>query len=300
VKRIEHLEPGLIFGRWLVIGPASAMRGGRRAQCRCACGAYRDVYIWALLNGLSTSCGCLKNEKFAAMSRQKFTKHGMTESPEYRSWSGMIDRCENQNSPNFEKYGNRGISVCDRWRWGTKRKSGFSYFFEDMGQRPPGCSIERIHNDKGYSKKNCKWGTRKEQNNNQRPKRKGIPLAVKASVLSRQKNRCACGELLGKDTQFDHRPSLISRKVDYERKVYVPDQLDPEFIEALHPACHLQRTVGRKAGAAKTVHTRGSDAWLKAKFNRLEGRTKKKKKQKIPARAKPWPKRGFAGNTRKF
>ncbi len=291
MKPVDHLESGLVFGRWTVIGPAPSIKGGRRVNCRCSCGTERTVFALNLVKGLSTSCGCLKIEKFTDNVRRIFTKHGMTNTPEYRSWSGMIDRCENPTTPNFKNYGGRGITVCRRWRWGTKAKTGFEYFYQDMGPRPEGRSIERLNNDKGYAPWNCVWGTKEQQANNQRPKRKKIPEKVKDEVWRRQNGHCLCGDPLGAEVEYDHRPALISRTVDYQRKVYLPDQLDPKFIDALHPECHLQRTVGRKVGAAKTVTTIGSDSWLKKKFNRLEGRTKQRPKAKIPQRANPWPKR---------
>lgn len=123
-----------------------------------------------------------------------------------------------------------------------------------------------------------------------RPKRKAIPLAVKAKVRERQNGRCAeCGEPLDDKTEYDHRPPIVSRMVNVNGDDYHPPQNDPEFIEALHKPCHLFRTTGRLPGAEKTVTTKGSDAWLKAKFNRLEGRTKAKRKarwasRKIPSR----------------
>ncbi len=87
--------------------------------------------------------------------------------------------------------------------------------------------------------------------------------------------------------EYDHRPSLILRPVNAEGTDYIPPQNDPEFIDPLHAKCHLERTVGRKAGAERTVTTKGSDIGLKAKFARLEGRTKKRPKIKIPSR--PFP-----------
>lgn len=126
-----------------------------------------------------------------------------------------------------------------------------------------------------------------------RPKRKPIPKWVKDLVLARQKNCCAeCGEALGFDTEYDHRPSILMRPVNEAGTDYIPPQNDPEATEALHKACHLKRTVGRIPGALRTITTKGSDAHLRGKFNKLEGRTVKLKR-KIPSRPFPKQKRKF-------
>jgi hypothetical protein len=112
-----------------------------------------------------------------------------------------------------------------------------------------------------------------------RPKRKAIPLWVKVRVLGRQECDCAeCGEPLGASIEFDHRPAIILRPVNAAGDDYDPPQNDPDHIYALHKLCHLKRTVGRVVGAAKTVTTKGSDAHLAAKFRRLEGKPKAKRK----------------------
>jgi hypothetical protein len=113
-----------------------------------------------------------------------------------------------------------------------------------------------------------------------RPKRKAIPLWIKIQVLIRQNFYCAeCwSNLPADDTEFDHRPAIILRPVNAAGYDYDPPQNDPDHIEALHKLCHLKRTVGRVVGAAKTVTTKGSDAHLAAKFRRLEGKPKAKRK----------------------
>lgn len=68
----------------------------------------------------------------------------------YKAWSGMRQRCENPNHPMFHLYGGVGISVCSRWE-------SFDNFISDMGERPPGHSIDRIDGKKGYSVDNCRW-----------------------------------------------------------------------------------------------------------------------------------------------
>jgi len=81
---------------------------------------------------------------------------------EAQSYYNMLERCINKKATGYEKYGGRGIEVCNRWQL------DFSYFYEDMGDRPEDTSIDRIDNNGNYEPDNCKWSTQKEQCNNTR------------------------------------------------------------------------------------------------------------------------------------
>lgn len=107
---------------------------------------------------------------------------------EYNSWANMIARCENKNKPDYKHYGGRGITVSPEWR------DSYWAFLDDMGRRPSvSHTLERIDNNKGYQKGNCRWATRIEQANNTRSTRLltafGKTLTVSGWATERQINR---------------------------------------------------------------------------------------------------------------
>lgn len=103
------------------------------------------------------SCGCLNNKK----RRENNRKHGLYQHPLYNVWIDMKQRCYNPNDKYYDRYGGRGIKVCEEW------KNNFIAFYNDMiNEYELGLSLDRIDNDGDYCKQNCRWATAKEQANN--------------------------------------------------------------------------------------------------------------------------------------
>jgi len=73
----------------------------------------------------------------------------------------MRSRCNNPNHPRWADWGGRGIKVCERW-------ASYDNFLADMGEKPPGTTLERINNDGDYEPDNCCWATPAKQNRNKR------------------------------------------------------------------------------------------------------------------------------------
>ncbi|MCK4525947.1 hypothetical protein KAW18_01145 [candidate division WOR-3 bacterium] len=148
---------GQRFNRLTVIEPTEK-RSSKCVVWRCLCDCGNEAFVNSnnLKSGGVKSCGCL--------SRETKTTHGMSGTREYWTYRCMIDRCYNPKAPNYKDYGDRGIKVCDRWR------NSFEAFYEDMGPRPKGMTIDRIDSYGNYKLSNCQWATGHEQRMNCRPR----------------------------------------------------------------------------------------------------------------------------------
>lgn len=155
--RKSKFLPGGRFGRLTIVGrpkiEKTKHRNIRFYPCKCDCGNEDVVHIrdYNLTSGNTTSCGCVGMESRII--------HGMTGTPTYNTWEAMIRRCSPAHKDRFPRYAGRGITVCEKWKT-------FEGFFEDMGVRPEGHTLDRIDYDGNYNKGNCRWATESVQGYN--------------------------------------------------------------------------------------------------------------------------------------
>jgi len=124
----------------------------RMGLYKCFCGNEFKTRIQDVKSNKSKSCGCKKG----------LHRHGLWSNPLYNIWIGMMDRCHNEKSNNYKRYGGRGITVCNEWK-------ELKNFVNDMYPSfQEGLSLDRIDNNQGYCKENCRWATQAIQARNTR------------------------------------------------------------------------------------------------------------------------------------
>jgi hypothetical protein len=162
---------GQTFGKWLVLREGNTYispRGYKKAtwvcECTCIlangkkCGVVKTLVATKLKSGRTSKCK-------SCSIRIDNIKHNnciKKRTKEYSAWSSLKSRCINPNHRQYKDYGGRGITICDDWLT-------FNGFFADMGLAPSKShSIDRINNDLGYCKSNCRWSTKTQQVINRR------------------------------------------------------------------------------------------------------------------------------------
>jgi len=140
------------FNKWRVVEDQTVF-GKQKVLCQCSCGREFEVNVGNLKSGKSSGCYCCRNI---------FKRHGLCDKHRlYSTWKSMRTRCNNPNSKSYSYYGGRGITICKRW-------DDFLLFLEDMlPSFEEDKTLDRVDNDLGYYKENCKWSTHREQVNNQ-------------------------------------------------------------------------------------------------------------------------------------
>lgn len=145
------------FGEWTVIKRNEERSTPRKKyyECVCSCGTVRAVADYSLKSGKSTNCGCKRNRK-----------HGMTKTPFYNIYRGIIQRCNYPKHNRYDYYGGRGIK-CEWKSFEEFKKDMYDSYLEHIelyGSKET--SIERIDSDGNYNAVNCVWATNTEQANN--------------------------------------------------------------------------------------------------------------------------------------
>lgn len=176
-KRGEYVEPwpsrklqaelGQRFGKLTVIRELPGQP--RRVECACDCGTVKPILISNLVRA-SRSCGCAIRDVLTARNktpahRTLVTTHGLSQHPLWGTWKGMMARCYDIEHVAYHNYGGRGITVCPAWHDVT---AYIGWIAEHLGERPAGCTLDRIDNDRDYEPGNLRWATRSTQSRNQR------------------------------------------------------------------------------------------------------------------------------------
>lgn len=160
---IKDLQAGQRYGVLTAVKYSHRQDGNIHWLFACDCGTVKPMYAWSVLSGRQDSCGCLgRKRRVLAKTKHGHRRKYQKQTKEYTAWLNIKHRCYDSNRPDYNRYGGRGIKVCDRWL------ESFANFLEDMGYAPPGTSIDRIDVNGDYEPNNCRWASKWVQASNKR------------------------------------------------------------------------------------------------------------------------------------
>lgn len=169
IKKV-FVNKGEVYGKLTVIEESeivvtTAGKNRRMVLCSCDCGAKKIIPLERLRFGVGLMCKACAIQK----NRERNIKHGATDNRGYRDrlykcWDNMKSRCYNKNDKSYNRYGGRGITVCDEWKdsYEHYREWALSNGYEEN------LTCDRINNEGNYEPSNCRWSTVKEQAQNRR------------------------------------------------------------------------------------------------------------------------------------
>lgn len=150
-ENIDHFL-GKKFGRLLIVSDAGIIKKSRCVLCVCECGVKKNFRLSDIKNGSSTNCGCKRKETVSKLN----TTHGLSRHPLNRVWRGILERCYYEKHIHFNRYGGRGITVCDEWR--NDFMSFYNWAINNGWQQ--GLDVDRENNDLNYDSINCRIVTK--------------------------------------------------------------------------------------------------------------------------------------------